>query len=54
MKIFFAKGLWTIPLLGAVLIVVFLVVMVTAAICDRLDRARYERDLRRAHRYRSF
>jgi len=54
MKIFFAKGIWVVPLYGAVLIVFLIFLMVTTACCDWIDRRRYHRQLERARRYRSF
>lgn len=54
MKLFFAKGLWMLPLFGAALICVFLFIMALNACYSRIERAKYQRQLRRAHRYRSF
>lgn len=54
MKIFFAKGLWALPLFGCALLAVFLFIMLVSRCCDRIERAKYEEQLRRAHRYRSF
>jgi hypothetical protein len=54
MHIFFDGAGWIIPLYGALILFVLLLVLMLEPVVSRVRRSRYERSVRAAHRYRSF
>jgi hypothetical protein len=54
MHIFFDGAGWLIPLYGALILFVTLLVLMLEPLVSRVRRSKYERSLKAAHRYRSF
>ncbi|MFP3609209.1 hypothetical protein SB778_03730 [Paraburkholderia sp. SIMBA_050] len=54
MHIFFDGAGWIIPLYGALVLFVTLLILVLEPLVSCMRRRRYNRSVRAAHRYRSF